>query len=388
MQLSTCFRLELLAAACLMAAASAACTDEVDSDVASDSTSIVQAPIEDGQNDDTDLGVLRILRPRLREAPDDKGGQCSGVVIAPDLVLTARHCVSALDRGESLCEGTTFYEPQGLTIELVELSTAFQSFSVPAENVSVPEAGDSICGYDVALVRVPGLAKAMAKRGAPALEPRFDSNVERGEAYRAVGFGAYNAHGQGVGTRRERSDLSVDCAGVNCANAGVGSREWRGSDAICSGDSGGPALDETGRVIGVVSRANSNDCSKPIYASVFAWREWLRAGALEAAQLGGHQPPVWSTSTLAASDVFVEAEVSDRDMAGGCSASGASTGRGGWAFLALAAAASVTVARRRRNAALATGEPNRPSPAGASEGRASDDVEGSKRLQNVARQAT
>ncbi|HEU4539297.1 MAG TPA: trypsin-like serine protease, partial [Polyangiaceae bacterium] len=351
MQRSTFLRFELLAAAALAAASSVGCADEGESDVLSDSTSVVQAPIEDGTNDGDDLGVLRIVRPRLSEVPNDKGGQCSGVVIAPDLVLTARHCVSALDRGESLCEGTTFYPPQTLTVELVELSTAFESFSVPAENVGVPAAGDSICGYDVALVRVPGLAKALAKRGVAPLEPRFESNVASGEAYRAVGLGAYNANGQGVGTRRERGGLSVDCAGAGCASTGVGSREWRGSDAICSGDSGGPALDENGRVIGVVSRANSNDCSKPVYASVFAWRDWLREGALEAARLGGHQPPAWSTSTFATGEVFVDSEFTADESENGCSAGGAPGGRGGWSLVAFAAAATLAASRRRRAAA-------------------------------------
>lgn len=319
------------------------CSDEVDVDAECAATSTAQAPIEDGANDADDLGVLRVVRPRSNEAPGDKGGQCLGVVIAPDLVLTARHCVSELRPGASLCDGTTFYPSQALTVELVDVSATLDSFAVPAENVAVPGEDDELCGYDVALLRVPALARAVRKRGVPMFEPRFEGNVRRGEAYRAVGLGVYNAGGRGVGTRRERGGLSVDCAGAGCDSAGVGSHEWRGSDAICSGDSGGPAIDEGGRLVGIVSRANSSDCSKPIYASVYAWRGWLRDEALAAARVGNYPAPTWASSSLAAVDsTSTEGEASgdEASAGGGCAAGGAAPGRGGvWALGALVAAA-------------------------------------------------
>jgi MYXO-CTERM domain-containing protein len=335
-------------AICLAAASLYGCAAEGEGE--GEPLSVVQAPIEDGANDDDDLGVLRVVRQRSSEAEGDKGGQCSGVVIAPDLVLTARHCVSALRRGASLCEDTTFYPAQALTIELVALSETLDRFEVPAENVSVPTEGGELCGYDVALVRVPGLERAVRKRSVHVFEPRFDGGVRHGESYRAVGLGAYNAEGNGVGTRRERGDLSVDCAGKACQSAGVGEREWRGSDAICSGDSGGPAIDDGGRLIGIVSRANSNDCSKPIYASVYAWRHWLSESAFEAARLGGYSPPAWAGSTLASEGTVsasIEAFEDETSEEAGCSAGGAGPRPGGWAFVGIAVAA--LAARRRRS---------------------------------------
>jgi MYXO-CTERM domain-containing protein len=335
-----------LAAIFAVAATLIGCAGEVDGDL--ESTSTAQAPIEDGVNDSEHLGVVRVVRPRSKDVPGDKGGQCSGVVIAQNLVLTARHCVSALKMADSLCDGTTFYPKQSLTVEIVDMSSALSSFAVPAELVSVPGEGDELCGHDLALLRVPTLAPALRKWSVPVFEPRFDRNVKHAESYRAVGLGAYNADGSGVGTRRERDGLKVDCSGKGCRSEGVGDYEWRGSDAICSGDSGGPAIDDEGRIIGVVSRSNSSDCSRPIYASIFAWRGWLRERALEASAIDDVAPPGWATSSLAAEGIAAESEAySDEDtLGGGCSMSTPTPGRGTWAFAALAMMAAL--ARRRR----------------------------------------
>ncbi len=336
-------------AACLVATTLFGCSGQAGGDL--EATSSAQAPIEDGENDEDDLGVVRVVRPRSGQVEGDRGGQCSGVVIAPDLVLTARHCVSAVRPGESLCKGTTFYPVQRLTVELVGLTEAFESLAVPAENVAVPAEGDELCGFDLALVRVPGLADSVREYGVRVLEPRFGGEVEHGESYRAVGLGAYDARGSGVGTRRERGGLAVDCAGDGCESAMVGEREWRGSDAICSGDSGGPALDGEGRLIGIVSRANKSDCSKPVYASVFAWRGWLSGQAVEAARLGGYAPPPWAAASLVADDLaLVEGDARDAGEGDeGCSAGSARPGRGGaWAAFALAAAALAGRCRRGR----------------------------------------
>ncbi|HEU4408753.1 MAG TPA: trypsin-like serine protease [Polyangiaceae bacterium] len=332
-------------AAVIAAAALLGCADEAVDDL--ESTATAQAPIEDGVNDDDHLGVVRVVRPRSLDVPGDKGGQCSGVVVAPNLVLTARHCVSALKPAKSLCDGTTFHPTQTLTVEIVGLSDALDSLSVPAQNVAVPGEGDELCGHDVALLRVPTLVRALRKRGVPIYEPRFESNVRRSESYRAVGLGAYNAKGFGVGTRRERDGLSVDCAGRSCRSEGVGEREWRGSDAICSGDSGGPALDADGRLIGIVSRSNSSDCSKPVYASVYAWRGWLRDEALASARLDGLAPPTWATTTFAEpASAEGEAFGDEGELGGGCAAGAAPPGRGAWALAALVMTAAL--ARRRR----------------------------------------
>ncbi|HET9955472.1 MAG TPA: trypsin-like serine protease, partial [Polyangiaceae bacterium] len=60
----------------------------------------------------------------------------------------------------------------------------------------------------------------------------------------------------------------------------------------CEGDSGGPALDADGKVVGVVSRSG-DACEEPVYGTVTAWRDLIIRVAKRAATLGGYEPPSW-----------------------------------------------------------------------------------------------
>ena len=117
----------------------------------------------------------------------------------------------------------------------------------------------------------------------------------RAERYTAVGFGASNDTGLGSGLRRERSGLSVLCVGEGCGVPDVGAREWQGETAICSGDSGGPALNSSLEVTGIASRS-AYQCSTPIYASLFAHAAWLRQQALRVAQARGSPAVGWAAA--------------------------------------------------------------------------------------------
>jgi hypothetical protein len=114
-----------------------------------------------------------------------------------------------------------------------------------------------------------------------------------GEAYTAVGYGENDA-GLPIATRLEREGLSIACQPGSCGD-GVESTEFLGETGICSGDSGGPALDADNKVVGVVSRGGVG-CDTPVYGTVTAWYDFLISTATDAAALGRYEAPFWVTT--------------------------------------------------------------------------------------------
>ena len=229
----------------------------------------------------------------LARESQNSGALCTATLIAPNLLLTARHCVSQGTGSEHVTCGDS-------TLGLPYPPSAFFATNDPqpqndspfftAVDVRVPGQGVDTCGYDVALII---LAKNVpADVSTPAI-PRIDREVMPGEIYTAVGYGE-DASGNRNSTRMERQGLSVACEPGSCGE-GVESTEFRGDTGICSGDSGGPALDADGKVVGVVSRGGP-DCDTPVYGTVTAWQDFIIATATDAAKLGGYDPPFWVTT--------------------------------------------------------------------------------------------
>ena len=247
----------------------------------------VSSSISGGQPDPDDSNVFLLVSHRGKAGV----ALCSASLIAPNLLLTARHCVSDVTEEHVTCGQTmasapfpvnTFYASNPLSID--DVTTAFQ-----ASSVSVPSEGSDICGYDIALITLTTVVPASV---ATPLVPRIDRPVTSGESYSAVGYGQDAAGDQGVaGQRRARAGLSVGCAPGRCGE-GVESNEFVGDAGICSGDSGGPALDDSGKVVGVVSRSGT-DCAHPVYGSIASWKVWLTTVATQAAEQGGYDPPFW-----------------------------------------------------------------------------------------------
>ena len=193
------------------------------------------------------------------------GGMCTGTLIAPNLILTARHCVSpSLSTTKHvICGQSGFGNPYpGSNIYVTtDAQLSQQGKWYQGREVRVPKEGNDTCGFDIALV----ILAQRVKDVTPAT-PRIDKPVEIGELYTAIGFGQ-TEFGSG-GRRMLRSNLKVACEGSTCTTfPGVQSTEWGGETGICQGDSGGPALDENGMVIGVVSRGIQG-CNLPTYGSV------------------------------------------------------------------------------------------------------------------------
>lgn len=254
-----------------------------------------QLPIKDGYSDYTTHGVVGMVI-------GGGFGICSGSLISPNVILTARHCVSQIEgTGSSSvnCAISTFsppYSPWFLSVTVEQNMWAGVDYYRGAEVRTPP--GVEVCGNDIALLileePIPGII-------ARPLVPRVDEpvlsgplyTVAEGEAYSAVGFGNTNGAGNGSGVRRRRDGLFTTCNGDDCWFPGTTETEWIGDTGVCQGDSGGPALDAQERVIGVASRGGP-DCSFPVYSSVSPWGEWIKEVVLEASADAALTAPPWA----------------------------------------------------------------------------------------------
>lgn len=205
---------------------------------------------------------------------DDGQFFCSGVLISPDLVLTARHCVPGVGkvflRGSSLLKSSTG-----------EYATVVEEVPHPTE--------------DVALLKLSSASQVVPRRIARPCE--LPAQVAEATA---VGFGTTNLGGTvGYGTKRQ-VDLPVsdlECARPAETGCRAGTEMVAGLRALdkdsCSGDSGGPLYIEIGGqplLLGLTSRGVKSD-SRPcgdggVYVRADRLISWIEARSGETLAAG------------------------------------------------------------------------------------------------------
>jgi MYXO-CTERM domain-containing protein len=240
--------MRVLSLAAALALVACAATDDATREPArSTSQSIINGTVSTpNQNFVVQLGMT---------ANGEYAGACSAVMVAKNLVLTARHCVGAL-KDETSWE-ITDYPPAGLEVYYgadapLRSDPANKQpgdakgvkLFVPAANVMIP---------DIALVQLdrPIEAARIAKI-------RLDGGAQVNEILDVVGYGI-DETSAAPSIRMQRKGVSVLGIGpILDSQRELFAGEFYFGEAACSGDSGGPALSATtGAVVGIASRVGN-----------------------------------------------------------------------------------------------------------------------------------
>ena len=184
---------------------------------------------------------------------------CSGTLIASNLVLTAHHCVSTRDDVGDF--GDADVSPKDIRIEL-------GGDDLPWGEVGVRALVTPPCGYAAGHGDIAILVLERDLVGLATAPVRLKGPPEKGERIDPIGFGRCALSSRQTTRRREREGGAV---------TDVWESRFRLSASICPGDSGGPALDAKGRVVGVISASAMDGSERTRGRSEFTrldrWRE-------------------------------------------------------------------------------------------------------------------
>jgi hypothetical protein len=323
-----------------------------DDHVATDVRLGAETSIFGGARDDDNQSISSVVA--LKVGIHGAFELCSAALIAPNVLLTARHCVAktlttsvACDENGRSANGAHIAGDRDPS-ELAVYVGASPSFREKPDAIGMAVVGpstDELCDSDIALVVLDRMIASVKP-----LSVRLHAGVTPKERVRSVGYGQ-NDNRVPVGTRLRKDGVEILAMGrgVSPSRTALGAHEFEVGRSICQGDSGGPAIDEdTGAVVGVVSRGGQcDDDFGHIYTTTAGWsalfdRAFAIAGGTPTVEPGAGTNP----------EPRSQAQRSDVDDPPRTASSCSSTGRpaqGGASLALTLACALVLKARSRRN---------------------------------------
>jgi hypothetical protein len=311
----------------------------------------------------------------LRAEADGVEVLCSGSLVAPNLVVTARHCVSYLSPGVFNCtvRGELVDNPEGggsLGQHLPAESIAVFDNATPRKQPVahgtrvVSTLAPAICVNDIAFLVLD------TELDLPIVPIRLGRPAQLNEEVTLLGFGLVDERRSIdylLQKRRRKGGLHIDGVGPNSIEDGVTTVPPRAlilnGPSGCVGDSGGPLLaSETGALLGIYSLQDSASCLAPdvrhqlVHVSPFAAlinEAFEAAGATPTPEttsepIGGSDGEGGSTGAPETAGAGGQDPNADGTPDSSCSASTHGAPRASWGWLTALAAALVLARRRAR----------------------------------------
>lgn len=293
-----------------------ACTSETE-----DPVSFTQSAVMSKTADPTNYYNFAVA---INVGADDKNSafKCSGTLIAPNLVLTAKHCVTNSTDLTVRCDQSQLsgdIPPEQIQITVRTRNDTFgQGWYTAKEYIEPTWTG--VCGADLVLIVLnKNVPSSESTPAAPLLIP--PATIYTGKVT-VVGYGETEALREGFlpdyGIRRVFDKALIKCTAeaptLECEKdngVNLTKKEFMTYEGACSGDSGAGAINSENfalgkiEVMGVYSRGKTAGfrCTDNIFIRTDAWGDFIAAGAKYAATLGKYEPPAWSNFQTAAGTV-------------------------------------------------------------------------------------
>lgn len=304
-------------------------------------------------------------------------GLCSSTLIAPNLLLTARHCVEVDPQSGDGCRTSKLGTPSQYRATLApNIDEAMSDLLLVSKIIEAPAVDG--CKPDIALVQ---LKENVPSNRAKPIAPQIKKPSKFSSTVVAIGYGRDEEGNAGV--RRIREDIPVLCVDgdpvLQCPDVDGFLRPFEiiADRGACQGDSGGGLYDQASYdadepvVIATVSAGGIEDdgitCAEGVYVRTDSFGDFLVEQAKLAAKDGEYPAPKWAGGTGeieekdAGSDAAVEGPAESEDagaapvttvvttQSGGCAVSDRGTpARAGTSMLVVALAALGLRAFRRR----------------------------------------